>query len=55
MTLLSEEDLQEAIRSHIKSCALVIAEVSENDPNVFSEIGYAWGLGRPTILIVYRF
>lgn len=35
----------------IKNSRIVIAEVSDPNPNVYYELGYAHGLGKPTILI----
>jgi hypothetical protein len=31
---------------------VVIADLSMANPNVYLEVGYAWGRGRPTILLV---
>jgi hypothetical protein len=42
------------IRNRISKCAAVVALLDEGNPNVFLEIGYAWGVGRPTILALYR-
>jgi hypothetical protein len=39
------------MKRKIETATVVIAEVKENNPNVYLEIGYAWGKGRPTILI----
>lgn len=41
----------EAIKKSIDTSAVVIAEISEPNPNVFLEVGYAWGRNRPTILL----
>jgi hypothetical protein len=40
------------VRDRIASAAIVIAELSGANPNVYLEVGYAWGCGRPTILLV---
>lgn len=40
------------IRERIDSAAVVIADLSGGNPNVYLEVGYAWGRGRPTILLV---
>ena len=32
---------------------MIIADVTGANPNVYLEIGYAWGLGRPTMLIAH--
>ncbi len=44
-------DILQRIKSRIESAAYVVAEITHPNPNVFLEIGYAWGCGRPTILI----
>ncbi len=40
------------IRERIDSARVVIADLSMANPNVYLEVGYAWGRGRPTILLV---
>lgn len=40
------------IRERIDTAAVVIADLSGANPNVYLEVGYAWGKGRPTILLV---
>lgn len=42
----------ERIRERIESARVVIADLSLANPNVYLEVGYAWGRGRPTILLV---
>jgi hypothetical protein len=44
-------DVLERIRERIETASFVIAEVTTANPNVFLEIGYAWGRDRPTILL----
>jgi hypothetical protein len=44
-------DIIERIKQKIETAAVVIAELSGNNPNVYLEVGYAWGRGRPTILL----
>lgn len=39
------------IKDRIQRAHLVIADVTGANPNVFLEIGYAWGKGRPTLLL----
>lgn len=34
------------------SANLVVADLSAANPNVYLEVGYAWGCGKPTILTV---
>jgi len=45
-------DIMDQIRRRIESAAIVVAELSGATPNVYLEVGYAWGKGRPTILLV---
>jgi nucleoside 2-deoxyribosyltransferase len=39
------------LQDRITSSPLMIAELTGSDPNVYFEIGYAWGRGCPTILV----
>jgi len=41
----------EQIKDRIQRAHLVIADMTEANANVFLEIGYAWGKGRPTVLL----
>jgi hypothetical protein len=45
-------DVMEWVRLRIRSSSLVVADLSEANPNVYLEVGYAWGIGVPTILVV---
>ena len=40
------------IRERIETASVVIADLTGANPNVYLEVGYAWGKGRPTILLV---
>ncbi|HZH14087.1 MAG TPA: hypothetical protein VE057_06975 [Archangium sp.] len=40
------------IKERIDTAKVVIADLSMANPNVYLEVGYAWGKGRPTILLV---
>ncbi|QRN92957.1 hypothetical protein JRI60_27510 [Archangium violaceum] len=42
----------ERIKERIDTAKVVIADLSMANPNVYLEVGYAWGRGRPTILLV---
>ena len=42
------------IEEAIKSSDLIIAEVSEDNPNVWLEVGYALGINKPTIILCDR-
>jgi hypothetical protein len=45
-------DVMEWVKQRITSATFVIADLSNANPNVYLEVGYAWGCGRPTILVV---
>jgi hypothetical protein len=40
------------IRDRIETAKVVIADLSTGNANVYLEVGYAWGKGKPTILLV---
>jgi hypothetical protein len=42
------------MKRKIETASVVIAELSGANPNVYLEVGYAWGKGRPTILVAPR-
>jgi len=42
------------MRERIASSAVVVADLSEANPNVYLEVGYAWGVNVPCILICNR-
>jgi len=44
----------EEIKRRIGESRLVIADITGNNPNVYLEIGYAWGIGKPVVLIRRR-
>ena len=45
-------DVMDWVRNRIKSAEIVIADLTESNPNVYLEVGYAWGAGIPTILLM---
>jgi hypothetical protein len=45
-------DVVNQIKQRIDTAALVIADLSAANPNVYLEVGYAWGRARPTVLLV---
>jgi len=45
-------DVMERVKTKIDAASLVIAELSSANPNVYLEVGYAWGCGKPTVLVV---
>jgi hypothetical protein len=46
------EDQLDQIRTRIDSAAVVVADLTGADPRVYLQLGYAWGKGRPTILVI---
>lgn len=44
-------DALQWVRSRIQSASCLIAELSDPNPNVYLEVGYAWGCGVPTLLV----
>jgi hypothetical protein len=44
-------DVMEWVKKRIASCRLVIADLTGANPNVYLEVGYAWGCNKPTILL----
>ncbi|MGA9358484.1 MAG: hypothetical protein WBW75_10905 [Mycobacterium sp.] len=44
-------DILERIKTQIETSTAIIAVLTGNNPNVYLEVGYAWGKGRPTILV----
>jgi len=48
---LFTDDIVQWIKDRISSADIVIADVTGANPNVYLEVGYAWGLGRRTMLI----
>ncbi len=45
-------DILRQILKKIENAKIVIAEITGANPNVYLEIGYAWGHNKPTILLV---
>jgi hypothetical protein len=46
-------DVLEQIEQKIRSATLVVADLSLANPNVYLEVGFAWGIGVPTVLICH--
>lgn len=44
-------DILDLVKRRISQAGLVIADLTSANPNVYLEVGYAWGRGVPTILI----
>jgi len=47
-------DIVETIKKRIKSAELVVALLDGANPNVYLEVGYAWGVGTPTVLLLNK-
>ncbi len=45
-------DVMEWVKTRISSANFVIADLTTANPNVYLEVGYAWGLNKKTVLIV---
>jgi len=45
-------DVMRWVQERIRTASLVVADLTEANPNVYLEVGYAWGCGIPTILLV---
>lgn len=45
-------DILDLIKRRINNATVMIADLTGANPNVYLEVGYAWGLGIPTVLIV---
>ena len=44
-------DVMEWVKARIASAKLVVADLSSANPNVYLEVGYAWGCRVPTVLL----
>ena len=47
-------DIIARIKSRIETASLVIADLTGANPNVYLEVGYAWGKDRPTLLVAKK-
>jgi hypothetical protein len=45
-------DVLEWIKRRISSSSLLVADLTHANPNVYLEVGYAWGSGVPTVFLV---
>jgi hypothetical protein len=45
-------DVMEWVKKRISNASFVIADLTTANPNVYLEVGYAWGCNKPTILII---
>jgi hypothetical protein len=44
-------DVMQWVQSRIKTASLVIADLTGANPNVYLELGFAWGCGTPAVLL----
>jgi hypothetical protein len=47
-------DILAEIKARIRTASLIIADVSDSNPNVYLEVGYAWGVDKPTVLLAHK-
>lgn len=47
-------DIIDRVKERIASSTVVVADLSDANPNVYLEVGYAWGVRRPCVLICNR-
>jgi hypothetical protein len=47
-------DILVRIKERIKTAAFVVAELTGGNANVYLEVGYAWGCGVPTVLLINK-
>lgn len=52
--IIHDSAIIKEIVDHIKRARVIVAEVSDNNPNVLYEVGWAHALERPTILIARK-
>lgn len=51
---LSITSLEDHLKNHIDNCDFAIAEISQLNPNVMFELGYAVGIDKPVIIMVQK-
>ena len=44
-------DVMQWVKDRISSASLIVADLTDANPNVYLEVGYAWGCGKPTVLL----
>jgi hypothetical protein len=45
--------IPERIKERIRSATLVVADLTDANPNVYLEVGFAWGAKVPTVLLCH--
>ena len=43
--------IMDRIQDGIRTADFVVADLTEARPNVYLEVGYAWGVGKPVVLV----
>lgn len=46
------DDIVQWVKERIATADIVLADLTGANPNVYLEVGYAWGHNRPTVLVV---
>ena len=47
-------DINQWVKERIATADLVVADLTGANANVYLEVGYAWGTGRPTLLVAHK-
>ena len=47
-------DILDQVKMRIENAEIVFADLTGANPNVYLEVGYAWGRGRPTVLVANK-
>jgi hypothetical protein len=47
-------DILQWLKDRIRTAAFVVADLTDANPNVYLEVGYAWGCDKPTILVCQK-
>jgi hypothetical protein len=47
-------DVLQQVKMRIENADIVIADLTGSNANVYLEVGYAWGKGRPTVLVASK-
>lgn len=45
-------DIMQELKKELEKSVAVIAELTDSNPNVYLEVGFAWGKDKPTVLII---
>ena len=45
-------DVMDWVQNRIETSSFLIADLTDANPNVYLEVGYAWGCGKPVVLLV---